>query len=91
MDYPYQPTLRATAGPCDADDVIAELPPANTDAIPELADHWRQLDLREILRRPAAFVSIGQSNSCYRPAFARINEFFAPVISTDEFVDLLQD
>ena len=82
----------APAGPCDADDVIVtNSRPPNTDAIPELADHSKQFDLREILRRPAAFVSIGQSNSCYRPAFARINEFFAPVISTDEFVDLLQD
>lgn len=55
-------------------DVIAGLPPTNTDAIPPLADHWKQLDLREILRRPAAFVSIGQSNSCYRPGGAQYAE-----------------
>ena len=55
-------------------DVIAGLPPTNTDAIPPLADHWKKLDLREILRRPAAFVSIGQSNSCYRPGGAQYAE-----------------
>src|SRR5690625_7411089 len=35
--------------------------------IPELAPHWQGFDFREILSRPAAFVSIGQSNSLYRP------------------------
>lgn len=47
--------------------VIASLPRTNTAILPERAPHWRELDLREILSRPAAFVSIGQSNSVYRP------------------------
>ncbi len=40
---------------------------SNVDLIPELAPHWQALDLREILSRPAAFVSISQSNSLYKP------------------------
>ncbi|HEX5535340.1 MAG TPA: cysteine hydrolase [Actinomycetales bacterium] len=40
---------------------------SNVDLIPELAPHWKALDLREILSRPAAFVSISQSNSLYKP------------------------
>jgi nicotinamidase-related amidase len=40
---------------------------SNVDLIPELAPHWRDLNLREILSRPAAFVSISQSNSLYKP------------------------
>ncbi|HWK29797.1 MAG TPA: cysteine hydrolase [Solirubrobacter sp.] len=43
-----------------------EVPASNVAAIPELAEHWRALDLREILSRPAAFLSISQSNSLYR-------------------------
>jgi nicotinamidase-related amidase len=42
-------------------------PASNVDAIPPLAEHWRGLDLREILSRPAAFLSVSQSNSLYRP------------------------
>jgi nicotinamidase-related amidase len=40
---------------------------SNLDLIPELAPHWKALNLREILYRPAAFVSISQSNSLYKP------------------------
>jgi nicotinamidase-related amidase len=40
---------------------------SNVDLIPELAPHWKALNLREILSRPAAFVSISQSNSLYKP------------------------
>ena len=40
---------------------------SNLDLIPDLAPHWKALDLREILSRPAAFVSISQSNSLYKP------------------------
>jgi nicotinamidase-related amidase len=40
---------------------------SNVDLIPELAPHWQALNLREILSRPAAFVSISQSNSLYKP------------------------
>ncbi len=39
----------------------------NVDSIPELADHWKKLDLAAILRRPAAFLSVSQSNSLYKP------------------------
>jgi len=44
----------------------SDYPANNLDAIPPLAPHWQSLDLREILRRPAAFLSISQSNSLYR-------------------------
>ena len=40
---------------------------SNVASIPELAPQWRGLDLREILSRPAAFLSISQSNSLYKP------------------------
>lgn len=42
-------------------------PRSNVDAIPPLAEQWKALDLREILSRPAAFLSVSQSNSLYRP------------------------
>ncbi|ART67965.1 cysteine hydrolase [Mycobacterium dioxanotrophicus] len=42
-------------------------PADNRAAIPPLAKHWEQLDFREILSRPAAFLSISQSNSLYKP------------------------
>src|SRR3954467_3555853 len=35
--------------------------------IPELAPQWKKLNLAEILKRPAAFASISQNNSLYRP------------------------
>ncbi len=44
----------------------SSFPPSNAHLIPELAPQWQALDLREILRRPAAFLSISQSNSLYR-------------------------
>jgi nicotinamidase-related amidase len=34
-------------------------------AIPPLAAHWQQLDLRKILRYPSAFVSVSQNKSLY--------------------------
>lgn len=46
----------------------------NLDAIPELAEHWKRLDLAEILRRPAAFVSVSQSNSLYKPGGVQYGE-----------------
>uniref|UniRef100_UPI001C2FEC12 hypothetical protein n=1 Tax=Stenotrophomonas sp. GbtcB23 TaxID=2824768 RepID=UPI001C2FEC12 len=36
-------------------------------AIPELAPHWKQLDLAEILSRPAAYWSVCQNKACYDP------------------------
>lgn len=52
----------------------AAFPPSNAHLIPPLAPQWRQLDLREILGRPAAFVSVSQSNSIYRPGGAQYAE-----------------
>lgn len=43
-------------------------------AIPELAPQWKRLDLAEILRRRAAFVSISQNNSVYEPWGAQGSE-----------------
>lgn len=42
-------------------------PASNVDLIPPLPAHWAGLDLREVLSRPAAFLSVSQSNSLYRP------------------------
>lgn len=36
-------------------------------AIPELAPHWKKLNLAEIVKRTAAFVSISQNKSLYEP------------------------
>jgi nicotinamidase-related amidase len=41
--------------------------PSNAHLIPPLAPQWQAVDLAEVLRRPAAFLSISQSNSLYRP------------------------
>lgn len=43
-------------------------------AIPELAPHWKELDLREILSRPAAFLSVSQNKSLYEPWGAQAAE-----------------
>jgi nicotinamidase-related amidase len=48
--------------------------PNNVASIPELADHWKKLDLREILSRPAAFLSVSQSNSLYKPGGVQYGE-----------------
>lgn len=53
--------------PVEIDPVALGLPPTNVDQIPPLAEQWKSLDLREILSRPAAFLSVSQSNSLYRP------------------------
>ncbi len=45
----------------------ANFPPTNVDSIPPLAKQWQKLDFREILSRPAAFLSVSQSNSLYKP------------------------
>jgi hypothetical protein len=34
-------------------------------AIPDLAPHWKKLDLAEILSRPAAYMSVSQNKSLY--------------------------
>lgn len=43
-------------------------------AIPELAPHWKKLDLAKILRKPAAFASISQNNSLYQQWGAQASE-----------------
>ena len=43
-------------------------------AIPELATQWKKLDLARILRKRAAFVSVSQNNSLYRPWGAQAGE-----------------
>lgn len=42
--------------------------------IPELAPQWKKLNLAEILKRPAAFASVSQNNSLYRPWGAQAAE-----------------
>ncbi|WP_164737357.1 cysteine hydrolase [Georgenia sp. SYP-B2076] len=53
--------------PVPLDPAALGFPPSNVDSIPPLAEQWKSLDLREILSRPAAFLSVSQSNSLYRP------------------------
>lgn len=55
--------------------IIDTAPPTtNVGSIPELADHWKKLDLAQILTRPAAFLSVSQSNSLYRPGGVQFGE-----------------
>jgi nicotinamidase-related amidase len=44
------------------------------NAIPPLAPHWRELDLAEILSRPAAYMSVSQNKSLYDPGGAQASE-----------------
>ena len=61
-------TARSTPlEPVELDPDALGLPPTNVDLIPPLPAHWASLDLREVLSRPAAFLSVSQSNSLYRP------------------------
>lgn len=43
-------------------------------AIPELAPQWKKLNLAEILKRKAAFVSVSQNKSLYEPWGAQAHE-----------------
>lgn len=43
-------------------------------AIPELAPQWQQIDLAKVLKYPAAFLSISQNNSLYKPWGAQAAE-----------------
>src|SRR5699024_5862340 len=69
-DLPMTSTLTRTTDritplePVDLDPNA--FPSSNVDQIPELAPQWKKLDLAEILSRPAAFVSVSQSNCLYR-------------------------
>ena len=47
--------------------LVQERPDPAEVPIPELAPQWKKLDLAEILKRPAAFLSISQTNSLYKP------------------------
>ncbi|MFK7816286.1 MAG: cysteine hydrolase, partial [Gammaproteobacteria bacterium] len=42
--------------------------------VPDLPDQWKDLDLVNILAQPAAFISISQCNSLYKPEGAQGNE-----------------
>jgi nicotinamidase-related amidase len=44
------------------------------NAIPELAPHWKELNLAEILSRPAAFMSVSQNKSLYDPGGVQAGE-----------------
>jgi len=44
------------------------------DAIPELAGQWQSLDLAEVLKRPAAFMSVSAVKSLYEPWGAQASE-----------------
>ncbi|MFT4102710.1 MAG: cysteine hydrolase [Burkholderiaceae bacterium] len=43
-------------------------------AIPEMAPQWKELDLAEILSRPAAYCSVSQNKSCYDPGGVQASE-----------------
>lgn len=43
-------------------------------AIPELAPQWQNIDLAKVLKYPAAFLSISQNNSLYKPWGAQASE-----------------
>ncbi|OBG47551.1 cysteine hydrolase [Mycolicibacterium fortuitum] len=64
LDSSSRTTLLA---PVALDPEALGYPPHNRASIPPLAKQWEQLDFREILSRPAAFLSISQSNSLYKP------------------------
>src|SRR5260221_4478185 len=44
------------------------------NAIPELAPQWKELDLAEILSRPAAYMSVSQNKSLYDPGGVQAGE-----------------
>lgn len=71
-------TLDARTTPLEAVELdaatIAALPRSNADVIPPLHPQWRSLDLREVLSRPAAFLSVSQSNSLYKPGGVQYSE-----------------
>ncbi|WP_315806940.1 MULTISPECIES: cysteine hydrolase [unclassified Bradyrhizobium] len=44
------------------------------NAVPPLAAHWNELDLVEILSRPAAYMSVSQNKSVYDPGGVQASE-----------------
>ncbi|HTM84306.1 MAG TPA: cysteine hydrolase [Mycobacterium sp.] len=60
--------------PLEIDPTTLGYPATNVASIPPLAEQWRGLNFREILSRPAAFLSVSQSNSLYRPGGVQYSE-----------------
>jgi nicotinamidase-related amidase len=60
-------TLAATSVVAATNTVNAASAVGGVNAIPELAPHWKELDLAEILSRPAAYMSVSQNKSLYDP------------------------
>lgn len=56
------------------DETASRLPSSNVDVIPPLHPQWASLNLREVLSRPAAFLSVSQSNSLYKPGGVQYSE-----------------
>lgn len=68
-------TVGLLAGSALTGTIAAEVGTADeVNAIPELARQWKKLDLAQILRKRAAFVSVSQNNSLYRPWGAQASE-----------------
>lgn len=61
------PSRTTPLEPVELDAAALGYPPSNVESIPPLAKQWQELDFREILSRPAAFLSVSQSNSLYKP------------------------
>lgn len=62
----------ASSGPATAAEDKTRL--GGIHAIPELAPQWKELDLAKVLKYPAAFLSVSQNNSLYRPWGAQASE-----------------
>jgi nicotinamidase-related amidase len=71
LDNPHRLT---PLDPVELDRDAAGYPSSNVDSIPPLAKQWEHLDFREILSRPAAFLSVSQSNSLYKPGGVQYTE-----------------
>jgi nicotinamidase-related amidase len=83
MNFPTSTRRRVLAGAAAlaaTSTLLADRPGvAATDvgginAVPALAPHWNELDLAEILSRPAAFMSVSQTKSLYDPGGAQASE-----------------
>lgn len=67
VDLPVAHRRATPLEPLELDPAVLGHPASNVASIPPLAPQWASLDLREVLSRPAAFLSVSQSNSLYRP------------------------
>lgn len=72
MTTSFAPSRITPLEPIDLDP--ADFVPSNAHLIPPLASQWQVVDLAEVLRRPAAFLSVSQSNSLYRPGGVQYGE-----------------